>query len=240
MRPPRSLQIDPFRYLAAAALALAAAACIFAADGAAGSLRWETETQSFPAEIGQEQVVATYPFTNAGDAPVTISKATASCGCTVPTLDKTVYQPGESGELTAIFTIGSRQGHQQKTIQVLTEEGSGSTTYSLQLEVEIPVPVTLTPRVRFWRVGEDTAMQEIRVSIDAAVPMSITGLERQAEPQSESPFAFEVETVTENQEYLVRLTPRSSETKSRDVFYLTSPDDPSGLLRNYPIYAYVR
>src|SRR5690606_2869318 len=127
-----------------------------------------------------------------------------------------------------------------KSIQVLTDEGGVPASYALLLEVDIPVPVTLKPRVRFWRVGEKAAPQEVAVSLDPAAAMTIAGLERQSDSDEPSAFDYEVQTVEEGREYVVRITPKSSGEKARDVFYLTSPDDDTGLLRKYPIYAYVR
>src|SRR5690606_23474941 len=144
----RSRLISPRIARAAAGTILA----VFLTSSVLGALAWEKEKQQFETEFGQESVEAVYEFTNTGDQTVTITSAKASCGCTVPTLEKKVYEPGESGELTAIFTLGSRQGAQHKTITVETESGDESQQYKLELEVDIPIPVTLSPRVRFWSV----------------------------------------------------------------------------------------
>ena len=41
----------------------------------------------------------TFRFTNTGQAPLIISKATAACGCTVPQWPKEPIAPGETGEI---------------------------------------------------------------------------------------------------------------------------------------------
>ncbi len=202
-------------------------------------LQWETTSQQFATEFGQESVKAIYRFTNASDQPVTISKTDADCGCTVPSLSKTEYQPGESGELEAVFTVGSRQGKQHKKITVFTEQNEETLEYQLTLEVDIPLPVTLTPRVRFWNSGDEASTQEIRIKFHEEFPMTITGV-KSKDPEQANNFEYAIETVSEGQEYLLKLTPRDSTARSRAVFLLESEGDEKGVLQKYPVYAYVR
>ncbi len=68
----------------------------------------------------------TFTFTNTGNAPLIITNATSSCGCTVPQYPKnTPIAPGETGELLVKFN-GSGQNQVTKTITVSanTEKGS--------------------------------------------------------------------------------------------------------------------
>ncbi len=67
-----------------------------------------------------------FAFTNTGNAPLIITNATSSCGCTVPEYPKnTPIAPGESGQLVVKFN-GSGQNQVTKTITVSanTEKGS--------------------------------------------------------------------------------------------------------------------
>ena len=41
----------------------------------------------------------TFKFTNTGKAPLVITNATSSCGCTVPTWTREPIAPGETGEM---------------------------------------------------------------------------------------------------------------------------------------------
>ena len=68
----------------------------------------------------------TFTFTNTGDAPLIITDAKSSCGCTVPQYPKnTPIAPGETGELLVKFN-GSGKGQVTKTVTVTanTEKGS--------------------------------------------------------------------------------------------------------------------
>ncbi len=66
-----------------------------------------------------------FKFTNTGNAPLIITNATSSCGCTVPDPPKDPIAPGASGELLVKFN-GAGQNQVTKTITVTanTEKGS--------------------------------------------------------------------------------------------------------------------
>lgn len=235
MKHPHSRTLALFTFI------LALTAGTVSTQAADLPLVWEDPDQSFNTDFDQAEVVATYSFSNTGKQTVTITSAKASCGCTVPSLEKKIYASGENGDLKAIFTIGSRQGHQHKTITVTTlEDGSSNEqVYSLNLDVEIPVPVQLKPRVRFWKIGTEATTQEIRITLNAKFPMAITGITRKDADQNET-FDYQLETITANKEYLLKVTPKAAGEKSRDVVYLSSKDDSKNTFRKYPIYLYVR
>ncbi len=67
-----------------------------------------------------------FTFTNTGDAPLIITDAKSSCGCTVPQYPKNVpIAPGESGEMVVKFN-GSGQNQVTKTITVTANTQKGS------------------------------------------------------------------------------------------------------------------
>ena len=68
---------------------------------------------------------AAFKFTNTGNAPLIITDAKSSCGCTVPNPPKEPIAPGESSELMVKFN-GAGQNQVTKTITVTanTEKGS--------------------------------------------------------------------------------------------------------------------
>jgi len=66
-----------------------------------------------------------FTFTNTGDAPLIITNATSSCGCTIPEYPKnTPIAPGEKGNLKVKFN-GSGMNKVTKTIRVQTNTASG-------------------------------------------------------------------------------------------------------------------
>ena len=66
-----------------------------------------------------------FVFTNTGNAPLIITNATASCGCTVPDYPKnTPIAPGEQGEIKVKFN-GSGMNQVTKTVTVMANTAKG-------------------------------------------------------------------------------------------------------------------
>src|SRR5689334_5923413 len=139
---------------------------------ARADLQWEHPQQKFNVKLGEKSVTAKYRFTNTGNTPVTIDAVRTSCGCTTATLAKTEYLPGESGEIEAHFDVGSREGHQEKTILVTTREAPQSPS-TLQLIVDIPESVKVEPQMVYWRVGEAPEPKTIEVTVPDDSPAKI-------------------------------------------------------------------
>ena len=66
-----------------------------------------------------------FRFTNTGDAPLIITNAKSSCGCTVPNPPKDPIAPGDTGEMVVKFN-GSGQNQVTKTITVTANTAKGS------------------------------------------------------------------------------------------------------------------
>lgn len=73
-----------------------------------------------------------FTFTNTGNAPLIITDATSSCGCTVPEYPKnTPIAPGEKGEMLVKFN-GAGQNQVTKTITVTTNTSNGTETLRIK------------------------------------------------------------------------------------------------------------
>lgn len=83
----------------------------------------ETEFDFGTIEQGEEQE-HTFTFTNTGKAPLVITNASSSCGCTVPTWTKEPIAPGEKGEMLVKFN-GSGQNQVTKTVNITANTESG-------------------------------------------------------------------------------------------------------------------
>ncbi len=57
-----------------------------------------------------------FEFTNTGEAPLIISNASGSCGCTVPQWPREPIAPGETGIIHVEFNSNGRPGNQTKTV----------------------------------------------------------------------------------------------------------------------------
>lgn len=65
-----------------------------------------------------EVVETTFTFTNAGQAPLIISSATGSCGCTIPQWPKEPIPVGGTGEIQVQFNSKNKPGAQNKTVTI--------------------------------------------------------------------------------------------------------------------------
>ena len=63
-------------------------------------------------------VECVFIFTNIGDSPLTITKVTASCGCTAPSWSKEPVAPGKQGYIYARFDPKGRNGNFNKLLAV--------------------------------------------------------------------------------------------------------------------------
>ncbi len=93
--------------------------------------------------------IRTFKFTNTGNAPLIISNAKGSCGCTVPTWPKKPINPGESAEISVKYAT-SRLGPINKSVTVT----SNATTPTKVLRIKGNVresadntPVKKTPEL---------------------------------------------------------------------------------------------
>lgn len=79
-----------------------------------------------------------FQFSNTGSAPLTISNATSTCGCTVPSYPKAPIAPGEKGVITVKYDTG-RQGAIDKWITV-TSNAKASPSVKLHIKGEVKAP----------------------------------------------------------------------------------------------------
>jgi hypothetical protein len=64
-----------------------------------------------------------FKFTNKGNATLTIERVQTSCGCTGATVgEQKDYAKNESGEIKVNFNTQGRDGHQEKTIIVYSND----------------------------------------------------------------------------------------------------------------------
>lgn len=67
-----------------------------------------------------EKVSYSFKFKNSGSAPLIISSASASCGCTVPSYPEEPIQPGEESKIDVVFDSNGKMGMQTKTITLVS------------------------------------------------------------------------------------------------------------------------
>lgn len=83
-----------------------------------------------------EVVEHTFKFKNTGDAPLIISSATASCGCTVPVWPKEPIAVGEEGEIQVRFNSKGKAGNQSKTVTITANTYPKTTRLNIKSVVQ--------------------------------------------------------------------------------------------------------
>jgi hypothetical protein len=113
----------------------------------------------------EEPATVEFKFRNIGGGPLRITNIKPSCGCTVPQMDKSVYEPNETGTIRVEFDPKGRQGAVSRTIQVFTDsQETPNTTINVRSFVR-PVVLTIPGDVLNFEAVQkgQSATREIRV-----------------------------------------------------------------------------
>ncbi len=90
-------------------------------------MTFDEDTYDFGQVKAGEKVMHIYNFTNTGKAPLLITSARSTCGCTVPEWPKDPIPPGGKGELKVVFNSEGKHGQQNKPVTVLANTYPGTT-----------------------------------------------------------------------------------------------------------------
>lgn len=85
-----------------------------------------------------------FKFKNTGDAPLLISNAQGSCGCTVPFYAKDPILPGEESEIHVVYKPGKQEGIQSKTVTFTANTVPKQTILRIRAEVLVVDSVAAT------------------------------------------------------------------------------------------------
>jgi hypothetical protein len=113
-----------------------------AATSSGAQIQFLKRTHDFGVISDTREYQASYPFRNTGTGTLIIESVKAGCGCTVPTLAKYEYAPGEQGQIDIVFTPKAMQGSKPKSITVLSNSAANA-------KVDLEFTSTIRPLVRF-------------------------------------------------------------------------------------------
>lgn len=82
------------------------------------AFKFEKEVFDFGEIKEGEKVSYDFKFTNTGNAPLIITSATATCGCTVPEYPKEPVASGAEGVIRVIFNSTGKPGMQSKVVSI--------------------------------------------------------------------------------------------------------------------------
>ena len=107
-------------------------------------LEFEKETHDYGTVAYGSDRFCTFEFKNTGNAPLIISKAIGSCGCTVPTWPKEPIAPGATGKIVVKYDT-ERPGVFNKTVTI-TSNATNDPGKKIFIKGKIlPKPTSGTP-----------------------------------------------------------------------------------------------
>lgn len=81
-------------------------------------ITFDQEVYDYGTVTAGEVVEYSFAFTNTGVAPLTITNAKSTCGCTVPDYPKEPIPPGAKSEIKVRFNSKGKSGRQKKPVRV--------------------------------------------------------------------------------------------------------------------------
>jgi hypothetical protein len=99
-------------------------------------IKFDTLEHNFMKVKQGEKVGCIFTFSNAGDADLVVTSASASCGCTVPKFSGKPVSPGETGTIEVIFDTSGREGIQSKTVVVQSNAQNNLVILRIVADVE--------------------------------------------------------------------------------------------------------
>ncbi len=81
-------------------------------------------------------VTKVFTFKNTGDAPLIISNASSSCGCTVPSYTEEPIAPGESGEIEVKYNSRGKKNQDNKVVRITANTWPTTNNLTIKAFVE--------------------------------------------------------------------------------------------------------
>ncbi|MDA0348257.1 MAG: DUF1573 domain-containing protein [Verrucomicrobia bacterium] len=189
------------------------------------------------ATMDESEYTGTFVFKNEGDKAVKILEVNSSCGCTTALPSKRVFEPGESGEISATFDYGEREGKQIKEIRVDTDQEKDPRIF-LTLEVNIPSAMEFSPSVVMWNRASESDFKAKEVIIESKMGDPIKIMEIVS---SSDLFTHKVTEIEKGKKFSISIAPQNIPVESggiiRGTFVVkTSLSNPlKGTLKVYAI-----
>lgn len=137
------------------------------------AVSWSGMAAELRVAPGQDKTVAEFAFRNSGSQPLHFTSLRPSCNCLSAAVSKESFAPGETGPVRVEFTVGGRQGRQQKSVTVTTDDPADQPV-TLLLVVDIPEPVAIRPAALFWTQGAVPEEKSFTIKVDDPAHATVT------------------------------------------------------------------
>ncbi len=167
------------------------------------ALTWVSSEFAGSTKPLQHTLDVAFAFKNTGAKPVAIREVQVNCDCMTASADKQIYQPGEAGVVSARFSVGDRVGVYQRSITVVTDDGTPP--QRLNVQIDVPELAAVTPRVLNWNTSAAADEQVVDVAVADSIQIHFSEIFVSAES-----FHARVETVEAGRRYRMRVKPSST------------------------------
>ena len=180
---------------------------IFISQLSWAALEFESKLVEVHAAADAEEIAVDFNFKNTGDKAVNISHVDPDCDCNAIMVKggKLSYQPGESGQIRSIFKIGNNRGVvNQSTAIWLEGDPKDKPSIHLVSRIHVPKVINMTPRSLKWDTGAKLERKAVEVTMQHEHAIHVT-------KTSSTNSNFELEVVEKGKQYIVWVTPKSTE-----------------------------
>jgi len=202
-------------------------------------LTFEESRIAHEATLDETEYTGVFKFTNEGDSAIKILEVSSSCGCTTALPSKRVFEPGDSGEISATFDYGQREGKQIKSIRVETDQKTDPRLF-LTLEVTIPSVMEISPSVVMWNRAAEAGFTPKEVTLVSSMNEPIEIVEVVA---SNDVFSHEVKVIEEGKKFTIVISPQNLPEDSKGIIrgtFIIKTSFSSPLKGTHKVYAIVR
>jgi hypothetical protein len=167
-------------------------------------LEFEETHIKIEADPAQDKIPVTFKFKVTGENAVTVKEIQTTCGCIKAETDKASYEPGESGQVDSLFTVGSFEGEHIKSMYVINSDAATG-KIPLRITINVPKLFEIEPEVQKWKVNEEPLPKKINFKVLHKDPVEILSL-----TLSRKSFTAMFKEIVKGREYEITLTPSST------------------------------
>lgn len=164
------------------------------------ALTWDRQQQQVNLPPLALEAEVQYQYRNDSKVVVTILHVETNCECLGAMPSRKRLAPGETGTLSARFTVGDRIGLYERHILVLTSESATPTRLTARFEV--PELATITPRTIEWALGAEAQEKPVKIVLSPGLEFEPTEI-----GYSSAGFRARLETVGTGREFRLWIKP---------------------------------
>lgn len=170
-----------------------------------GQLTWTAKSASAKVFSDAGTAITDFSFKNAGKYNIRLLEIQPDCHCTAASTSASVIEPGKTGSVKVVFSIGDRIGKQLQTIKVITDDPSAESTV-LIFEIDIETLANVASRFVYWTRGEKPEPKTTNILLRQDKGVSLEGVD-----PGGNAFSVRIIRGTNGKEPALEITPVSTE-----------------------------